>query len=256
MYKKDIELKETNTWNANKYTKHADFVSVLGLPVVELLNPEAEERILDLGCGDGTLAVEIKKYGSKVIALDLSEEMVEKAGEKGLDAHVMSATQLPYIDEFDAVFSNAVLHWVKDSEEAVKNIHKVLKTNGRLVAEFGGYGNVYHIVEAMKEVFSIHTEYGYFDNPWFFPTVKEYTEILKSQGFEVKYIELIERPTPIDDIANWLAIFTNGVTEHLTLEQKEQFRHEVREILKEKIYSEEEGWVADYVHLRVEAVKL
>ena len=250
-----MKTKETNEWNANTYNKHANFVSVLGLPVVELLKPQIEEHILDLGCGDGTLAVEIEKYGSKVIAVDLSEEMVEKARVKGLDAHVMSATQLPYIDEFDAVFSNAVLHWVKDSEEAVKNIHKVLKTNGRFVAEFGGYGNVHHIVEAMKEVFSIHIEYGDFDNPWFFPTVKEYTEILKSQGFEVKYIELIERPTPIDDIANWLAIFTNGVTEYLTLEQKEQFRHEVREILKEKIYTTEEGWVADYVRLRVEAVK-
>jgi len=251
-----MKTKEINEWNANTYNRHANFVSVLGLPVVELLKPQAGEHILDLGCGDGTLAMEIEKYGTKVIAVDLSEDMVEKARVKGLDAHVMSATQLPYIDEFDAVFSNAVLHWVKESEEAVKNIHKVLKTNGRLVAEFGGYGNVYHIVEAMKEVFSIHTEYGDFDNPWFFPTVKEYTEILKSQGFEVKYIELIERPTPIDDISNWLAVFTNGVTEHLTLEQKEQFRHEVREILKEKIYSEEEGWVADYVRLRVEAVKL
>ena len=251
-----MKTKETNEWNANRYNKHANFVSVLGLSVVELLKPQEGEHILDLGCGDGSLGVEIEKCGSKVIAVDLSEDMVSKAREKGLDAHVMSATQLPYINEFDAVFSNAVLHWVKESEEAVKNIHKVLKTNGRLVAEFGGYGNVHHIVEAMKEVFSIHTEYGDFDNPWFFPTVKEYTEILKSQGFEVKYIELIERPTPIDDIANWLAIFTNGVTEYLTPEQKEQFRHEVREILKDKIYSEEEGWVADYVRLRVEAIKL
>lgn len=256
LHKREImKTKETNEWNANKYTKHADFVSVLGLPVVELLNPQAVEHVLDLGCGDGTLAVEIEKYGANVIAVDLSAEMVEKAREKGVDAHVMSATQLPYVDAFDAVFSNAVLHWVKDSEEAVKNIHKILKSSGRFVAEFGGHGNVHHIVEAMQEVFTRHPEYGVFDNPWYFPTVEEYTEILENNGFEVKYIKRIPRPTPIDDIANWLAVFTNGVTEHLTLEEKEQFRHEVREILKEKIYSEEKVWVADYVRLRVEAVK-
>jgi len=251
-----MKTKETNTWNANKYTKHADFVSVLGLPVVELLNPKAEEHILDLGCGDGTLAVEIEKYGSKVIAVDLSIDMVEKAKEKGLDAYVMNVTDLPYVGVFDAVFSNAVLHWVKERELAVKNIHQVLKPNGRFVAEFGGYGNIEHIVQAMNIVFGRHLEYGKLDNPWHFPTVEEYTALLEVQGFEIRYIERTNRPTSIDDIANWLSVFTNGATEHLTLEQKEQFRHEVREILKEKIYSEEEGWVADYVRLRVEAVKL
>ena len=251
-----MKRKEINEWNANTYNKHANFVSVLGLPVVELLNPEAEEYILDLGCGDGTLAVEIEKYGSKVIAVDLSIDMVEKAKEKGLDAYVMNVTDLPYVGVFDAVFSNAVLHWVKESELAVKNIHKVLKPNGRFVAEFGGYGNVEHIVQAMNVVFGRHLEYGKFDNPWYFPTVEEYTALLEAQGFEIRYIERIIRPTPIDDIANWLAVFTNGVTEHLTLEQKEQFRHEVREILKDKIYRDDEGWVADYVRLRVEAVKL
>lgn len=250
-----MKTKEINEWNANTYNKHADFVSVLGLPVVDLLNPKANEKILDLGCGDGTLAMEIEKYGSKVIAVDLSEDMVARAKEKGLDAHVMSVTELLYVDAFDAVFSNAVLHWVKESDLAVKNIYKALKSSARLVAEFGGHGNVHHIAEAMSEVFTRHPEYGVFDNPWYFPTVEEYTEILENNGFEVKYIECIPRPTPIDDIANWLTVFTNGVTEHLSLEQKEQFRFEVREILKEKIYSDDEGWVADYVRLRVEAVK-
>lgn len=250
-----MKTKETNAWNANKYNKHADFVSVLGLPVVELLNPQAGEQILDLGCGDGTLAVEIEKYGTHVTAVDLSENMVTKAKEKGLDAHVMSATQLPYVDAFDAVFSNAVLHWVKDSEKAAKNIYKVLKSGGRFVAEFGGYGNIYHIVEAMREVFFTYPEYGVFDSPWYFPSIDEYTETLEKCGFEVRYIELIPRPTPIDDISNWLTVFTNGVTEYLTQEEKEKFRYEVREILKEKIYSAEKGWVADYVRLRVEAIK-
>ncbi len=251
-----MKTKETNEWNANKYNKHADFVSALGLPVADLLAPKKNEIILDLGCGDGTLAVEIERSGANVIAVDLSTDMVQKSKLKGMETYVMSATQLEFEDKFDAVFSNAVLHWVKDSEEAVKNIYKVLKVGSRLVAEFGGYGNVHHIVEAMREVFSKHSEYGTFANPWFFPTVETYTNILESQGFEVEYIELIPRPTPIDDIAHWLVIFTNGITEHLSESQKSRFRHEVREILKEKIYSKEEGWVADYVRLRVKAIKM
>jgi 2-isopropylmalate synthase len=107
----------------------------------------------------------------------------------------------------------------------------------------------------MKEVFSKYPEYGRFENPWFFPTAEVYANILTSQGFEVEYIEQIVRPTPIDDIANWLVIFTNGITEHLNENQKSQFIQEVREILQEKIYSKEEGWVADYVRLRVKTVK-
>jgi 2-isopropylmalate synthase len=250
-----MKTKETNEWNANTYNKHANFVSVLGMPVVDLLNPQKNEKILDLGCGDGTLAVEIEKSEACVIAVDLSEGMVEKSKQKGIETYVMSVTQLEFENEFDAVFSNAVLHWVKESEEVVKNIHKVLKVGGRFVAEFGGHDNVHHIVEAMKEVFSKHQEYGIFDNPWFFPTAEVYANTLESQGFEVEYIELISRPTPIDDIAHWLGIFTNGITEHLSENQKSRFGHEVREILKEKIYSEEEGWVADYVRLRVKAIK-
>lgn len=247
--------KETNDWNAKKYNKHADFVSALGMPVVDLLNPQEQEYILDLGCGDGTLGVELEKLGAKVLAVDLSADMVAKSKEKGLDAYVMSATELPYKEEFDAVFSNAVLHWVKDARLAVEHVYDALKNEGRFVAEFGGHGNIEQIRLAMKEVFETKEEYGAFNDPWFFPSEETYRNILEEQGFEVKYIEIIPRPTPIDDIANWLDVFVNGIIGHLTNEQQITFKKEVREILKEKIYSQEEGWVADYVRIRVEAYK-
>ena len=247
---------ETNSWNANKYNKHADFVSALGMPVLELLNPQEGEHILDLGCGDGTLAIELEKSGAKVVAVDLSKEMVAKSREKGLDAYVMSATELPYREEFDAVFSNAVLHWVQDSKLAIEKIHKSLKKDGRFVAEFGGEGNIYHIQLAMKEVFSKHKEYGEFDNPWIFLSPVEYKEMLEKCGFEVEYIELIPRPTPIDDIANWLDIFANGIASNLTEIQRVKFKKEVRDILEGKLHTVENGWVADYVRLRVRAVKI
>jgi 2-isopropylmalate synthase len=249
------KIEEKNNWNAQKYNKHASFVSELALPLVVLLNPKPNEKILDLGCGEGTLALEIERYGANVVCVDLSEDMVKKAQAKGLDARVMSATNMPFNEEFDALFSNATLHWIQESKEAVENIHRALKVGGRFVAEFGGDGNIYHIENAMREVFLKHPEYGKFNDVWFFPSTNEYQDILEKQGFEVRYIERISRPTPIDDIANWLVVFTNGFTKHLSEHEQENFRAKVREILKSKIYSDKEGWVADYVRIRLEAVK-
>ncbi|SFV66158.1 SAM-dependent methyltransferase [hydrothermal vent metagenome] len=162
---------------------------------------------------------------------------------------------MPYTEEFDAVFSNAMLHWVKDAKLAVQNIAKSLKSGGRFVCEFGGDGNAFALVLAMEEVFSKHPEFGVFDNPWYFPSVEEYRRVLESEGLRVEYAELIPRPTPMDDIMNWLDIFANGVTKHLSQEQFETFKSECRDILKTKIYSEEEGWILDYIRLRVRAVK-
>ncbi len=130
-----------NSWNAQEYNKHASFVLTLALPVVDLLAPIEGEVILDLGCGEGTLALEIQKSGAKVTGVDLSHEMVKNSRAKGIDATVMSVTELEFKNRFDAVFSNAVLHWVKESETAVRNIYEALKPNGRFVAEFGGEGN-------------------------------------------------------------------------------------------------------------------
>lgn len=245
-----------NKWDADKYNKHADFVSNLALPVIELLNPQENERILDLGCGEGTLAIEIEKFNTKVVAVDLSESMVEKTKEKGIEAYVMSATELPFDNEFDAVFSNAVLHWVKEPQTAIGKISDALNAEGRFIAEFGGYGNIRHLTEAMEDVFDQHEEYGEFKNPWYFPKEAEYQELLEACGFTIDYIELIPRATKIDDISNWLDIFANGIVSHLSKEQQENFKQEVRTILKPKIYNEKDGWVADYVRLRLKATKV
>jgi len=248
--------KETNQWNPKEYNKHTAFVSQLALSVVALLNPQEDERILDGGCGDGTLAVEIEKYGAKVVGIDMSAEMIEACKAKGIEAYVASVTSLSYANEFDAVFSNATLHWVKDAKGAVENIAKSLKNGGRFVAEFGGVGNMHQVVVAMQQVFDNHPEFGAFENPWYFPSPEEYRALLESAGFEVRYIALIPRPTPMDDIVHWLDIFANGITEHLSKEQFEVFKSECRDILVETIYSTEEGWILDYVRLRVEAIKV
>ena len=249
-------MKESNDWNATKYNKHADYVSNLAMPVIDLLNPKENEKILDLGCGEGTLAVEIKKFNTNVIALDLSEDMVLKAREKGIEAYVMSATDLAFKNDFDAVFSNAVLHWVKDSNTAINKIYAALKDKGRFIAEFGGYGNIKYLTDAMQEVFNNNPQYGKFINPWYFPKDTEYKELLESNGFKVEYIEIIPRPTRIDDILNWLAVFANGIISHLSNEEQENFKKEVSKILKPKIYTKKNGWTADYVRLRLKAIKV
>jgi 2-isopropylmalate synthase len=254
-YKSEEESKGTNKWDADNYNKHANFVSALALPVVELLSPQKDEMILDLGCGDGTLAQEIAKSGASVIGVDLSEEMVRKSRQKGVDAYKMSVTDLKYIDTFDAIFSNAMLHWVKEARLALENIYKTLKNKGRFVAEFGGIGNAFLLVSAMEEVFMKNKDFGSFKNPWYFPSAEEYTTLLGDIGFSVEYIKLIPRPTPVDDIKNWLDIFANGIISHLNNEQKRRFKDEVREVLEPKIYSKEKGWVLDYVRLRVKAIK-
>ncbi len=251
-----IKYTENNQWNPNSYNKHTAFVSQLALPVVDLLDPKEGEKILDVGCGEGALAEEIERRGAKVIGVDTSSEMIEQCKDKGIEAYVGSVTDLPYEKEFDAVFSNAMLHWVKDARGAVQNIAKSLKSGGHFVCEFGGEGNAYHLVSAMEEVFTNHPEFGVFDNLWYFPSVREYTTLLEAEGFSVEYMEIIPRPTLMDDISNWLDIFANGVTKHLSKAQFETFKQECREILKETIYSEEEGWILDYKRLRVRAIKI
>ena len=215
------------------------------------------KKILDLGCGEGTLAKETQNKGARVIGVDLSENMVIKAKENGTEAFVMGVTNLQFKDEtFDKVFSNAVLHWVKDLNTSASEIFRILKKDGKFVAEFGGFGNINSLCQTMQEVFSVHDDFGEFINPWNFVSVEEYRDILINNGFEIKSIELIPRPTKINDMKEWLDIFANGITINLTQEQKIIFKNEVEKILRKKIYDKESAWIADYVRLRVEAYKL
>jgi 2-isopropylmalate synthase len=245
-----------NIWDADKYNKHANFVSNLALPVIELLAPKENETILDLGCGDGTLALEIEKFNTKVIAIDLSPSMISKTQDKGIESYVMNVNDMPFENQFDAVFSNAVLHWVTEPQKAIKKISTTLKTNGRFIAEFGGDGNIRYLTDAMKNVFQDHPEYGEYHNPWYFPSDIEYKKILEENGFKVEYIEIIPRPTKIDDIGNWIDIFANGIISKLSVKQQNDFKCEIRKILEPKIYNQKDGWVADYVRLRLKAIKI
>ena len=249
------KTEETNHWNPESYNKHTHFVSALAMPVVALLDPKKGEDILDVGCGEGTLAVEIAQSGARVFGVDMSAQMVAMACKRGVDAYVGSVTTLDDTKKYDKVFSNATLHWVKEARVAVQNMAKVLKKEGVFVAEFGAKGNVAHIVNAIETSFAKHPEFGVFENPWYFPSVASYEALLVSEGFEVTHIERIVRPTPMDDIGNWVEVFTQGITQELNSKQFSIFKQEVVEQLKATNYTQKEGWMADYVRLRVKAYK-
>ncbi len=244
------------SWNAAEYQRHAAFVPALAHEVVMLLNPRPGEEILDLGCGDGSLTAQMQNLGCSVTGIDSSQEMVAAARERGVDAHLVDGHSLTFSERFDAVFSNAALHWLIRPESVIAGVPRALKPAGRFVGEFGGRGNLAALVEAMRKTFAENPQFGSFDLPWFFPSVDEYRHMLENAGFEVRQIELIPRPTPLESgIEKWLEIFADGITRQLSLTQKSTFMESVKRRLVDTLYTDETGWVADYVRLRFAAFK-
>ncbi|WP_394176722.1 class I SAM-dependent methyltransferase [Thalassotalea litorea] len=244
------------SWDANEYNKHASFVSQHGSNVLALLNPRSGENILDLGCGDGTLSLEIRNAGAGVFGVDASANMIEKAQSRGVPAKVMLGESLSFDNEFDAVFSNAALHWMLNADAVILGVFQALKPGGRFVGEFGGKDNIDALVQAMETVFASNADFPQFNNPWYFPDVQEYKAKLESTGFKVDYIELIARPTPLETgIKEWLKIFSHGITSSLTDSQKARFLSGVEDLVKPDLLINHQ-WIADYVRLRFHATKI
>ncbi|CEM02109.1 unnamed protein product [Vitrella brassicaformis CCMP3155] len=208
----DFTGERSNEWSSSQYQTHAGFVPRLGAPLLKDLSPQKGERILDLGCGDGVLTLQLQSSGASVTAVDASEPMIHAARDNGItDAHVIDGHRLDekmpeWEGAFDAVFSNAALHWMKsDPAKVVRNVRGLLKKGGRFVAEFGGHANIQCIVDALKEALAArgHSDFDS-RHPWFFPTAEEYTALLEANGFEVRSCVLIDRPTPLPtDVAGW-----------------------------------------------------
>ncbi len=238
-------------WDASRYAREAGFVSQKGANLIEWLSPQPGESILDLGCGEGALAESIAARGAAVIGVDGSEAMVRAAHERGLDARVMAGERMDFEGEFDAVFSNAALHWMPDANRVVRGVYRALRPGGRFVAEMGGAGNIASLLDAMASVFADHPEFGTFEHPWYFPQSEEYRRILEEAGFRVEAIELFERPTPIEaGVRAWMEIFASSVVAHLDDQQRTVFLDETERRLRPTFDAVDEGWVADYVRLR------
>ncbi|MDR5906899.1 class I SAM-dependent methyltransferase [Franzmannia qiaohouensis] len=241
-------------WNADDYARHADFVPTLGSDVVKLLAPQAGERILDLGCGDGALTERLAKLGVDVLGVDASEAMVEAARERRITAQVIDAHQLPFDHEFDAVFSNAALHWMLEPQAVIAGVKRALKPGGRFVAEFGGHGNVAAICTALLASLQFRGISARGRHPWYFPTAEEYRRLLENAGFRVEEIALIPRPTALPTgMAGWLETFANPFLHGLDEDVREAILENTLTLLAHSLRDDTGHWSADYVRLRVRA---
>lgn len=248
------ELAAQQTWTADSYQQNARFVSDLASEVLAWLAPRPGERILDVGCGDGALTSRIRDAGADVVGIDISVSLLDAAAKRGLDVRTQSVTDMTFAVEFDAIFSNAVLHWVNEPARAVTRMRAALKPGGRLVAEFGGHGNIAAIVTAMRAAALRHAGDVALASPWFYPTPQEYGALLEAGGFEVRRIGLFPRPTPLPTgMAGWLDTFRAPFFRQFG-PHAEAIKQEVMELLRPSLCDSNGRWTADYVRLRVEAV--
>ena len=244
-----------NRWTSETYRANAAYVPTLGAAVFDLLNPRPGERVLDLGCGEGSLTERIAGAGAAVVGVDASGEMVAGARARGLDARVIDAERLPFEREFDAVFSNAVLHWVRDHDAMLSGVWRALKPGGRFAAEFGGHGNIAAIQVGIRSVLAhrgwetnIHRYYA---------TPAEYSARLEQHGFSVAQIDLIQRPTPLPTgIRGWLETFERATLDRIPHDARESFLKDVEDLLREEICDTQGNWTAHYVRLRFLACRV
>ncbi len=245
-------------WDAEGYSANAHFVPALGQAVLDLLQPRAGERILDLGCGDGVLTEKLVALGAQVVGIDSSPDMIAAARRRGLDARLMDARSIAFKDEFDAVFSNAALHWVKDDPDApVAGAFRALKAGGRFVGEMGGHACIGAITVALLATLQRR---GIPDAaswiPCYFPTVDEYETRLRRAGFVPRSIQLVPRPTPLPTgMRGWLETFANPYCAALPRRERDAFLEEVAALLKPVLCDTQGRWTADYIRLRFAAVK-
>ncbi len=243
-------------WNSILYDKKHDFVAEYGKGLLEFIPDNKEQTILDLGCGTGTLTAQLVNLGSKVMGVDSSQNMIDKAKEQfsGIEFRVCDALDLPFEKEWDVVFSNAVFHWIDDHNALVKNIHKALKPNGLLVCEFGANGNIATIENAFAKAYK---ELGYDYRPKFnFPTAESFGNILTDNGFVIDNICDYDRPTILKDaeqgLANWMKQFFASELAVMPEEMQTVVFERAAELARASLWNGKE-WVADYRRLRAVA---
>lgn len=251
----------TNTWDAQLYNEKHNFVYDYGMGLIDLLAPKSHERVLDLGCGSGELTAEINKLARSVVGMDTSPDMIVRAKEQfpSCDFEVGDATAFNFSKPFDALFSNATLHWVLDYKKAIANMHSNLADGGRMVVEFGGKHNVKTITDALRVSLG---QWGYARQSelrlWYFPSIGEYTSALESQGFTVIFAQWYDRPTLLADeetgIEDWLQMFAKPFFDKIPADDAIKIRKEVQESLRDRLFKNG-NWYADYKRIRIVALK-
>lgn len=251
----------SSQWDAELYDNKHEFVSQLATDLVKLLSPQPGERILDLGCGTGHLTFKIASSKAKVLGIDSAATMIEKARRNypTIDFAVVDGANLEYTEQFDSVFSNAVLHWIKPPEAVILGVWNALKPGGKFVAEFGGKGNINLILTALDNAIKSLDLSGNEElRINYFPSIAEYGTLLEKQGFQFTYANLFNRLTPLADaevgMSNWLRMFRGNLLGLFPEETQTKIIAKVEEELRPLLYKNGQ-WFADYRRIRIVAIK-
>ena len=248
-------------WNAALYNEKHSFVFKYGEDLVEVLAPKKDERILDLGCGTGYLTNVIANSGATVYGIDNSLEMITKAmaAYPQIAFKVQPGEEFHFDQHFDAIFSNAALHWMLEKEKVIDCMYRNLNRTGRIVLEMGGKHNVEKIITALKNSLIKH---GFGQNAaitlWYFPSVNEYKELLEKRGFRVTYAAHFNRDTKLTDTENgikdWIKMFGSSYLKGINEPVLDKILTEVQNTLRPLLFRDN-NWYADYKRLRIIAIK-
>ena len=245
-------------WDAECYQRWAAYVPELGYDVIGLLDPRPGERVLDLGCGEGMLTAHMAACGCSVVGVDRDAGFVKATRQRGLfalqaDARHLVGPELP-AGSFDAVFSNAALHWIPEAAAVVTNVRRLLRDGGRFVGELGGAGNIATVRQALHQALHRHGINGASRDPWFFPTADTYRHLLEDHGFQVTEIRLFPRPTPLPGpLSRWMETFAATFLDTLEPATRQAIVAEVSKTTAPQLCSPDGVWTMDYVRLRFRA---